>query len=74
MVWVSDYRNNFILINILGDSLYYLIELCIGYDGLYVVINKGEFIYIDKSFNIIKLLNDIKKNYGNNIKYRLYMD
>lgn len=61
MVWASDHRNNLILTNTSGDFLHHLTELCIGYDGSHAVTNKGEFIYIDKSFNIIKLSNDIKK-------------
>lgn len=60
MVWASDHRNNLILTNTSGDSLHHLTELCIGYDGSHAVTNKGELIYIDKSFNIIKLSNDIK--------------
>lgn len=61
MVWASDHRNNLILTNTSGDILHHLTELCIGYDGSHAVTNKGELIYIDKSFNIIKLSNDIKK-------------
>lgn len=69
MVWASDHRNNLILTNTSGDILHHLTELCTGYDGSHAVTSKGELIYIDKSFNIIKLSNDIKKNHGNNIKY-----
>lgn len=74
MVWASDHRNNLILTNTSGDILHHLTELCTGYDGSHAVTSKGELIYIDKSFNIIKLSNDIKKNHGNNIKHRLHMD
>lgn len=61
MVWASDHRNNLILTNTSGDILHHLTELCTGYDGSHAVTSKGELIYIDKSFNIIKLSNDIKK-------------
>lgn len=45
-------------------------DLCCGYDRLYVVINKDEFVYKDNNFNIIKFYNDIKIN----IKLIKYMD
>lgn len=61
MVLASDHRNNLILTNTSGDILHHLTELCTGYDGSHAVTSKGELIYIDKSFNIIKLSNDIKK-------------
>lgn len=61
IVWASDHRNNLILTNTSGDILHHLTELCTGYDGSHAVTSKGELIYIDKSFNIIKLSNDIKK-------------
>lgn len=44
--------------------------MCCGYDRLYVVINKDEFVYKDNNFNIIKFYNDIKFN----IKLIKYMD
>lgn len=59
-VWVNDYKNNFILINIIGVILYYVMDLCsFGY-GLYIVNSENELIYIDKYFKINKLLRDMK--------------
>lgn len=61
LVWASDHRNNLILTNTSGDILHHLTELCSGYGGSHVVTSIGEVIYIDKSFNIIKLSSDMKK-------------
>lgn len=59
-VWVNDYKNNFILINIIGVILYYVMDLCSFVYGLYIVNSESELIYINRKFNINKLLKDRK--------------
>lgn len=61
--WVSYNDNNIILLNIIGDKLYYLLDIFFdffsGY-GVYIVNSLNELIYIDKEYNIKKLLMDLK--------------
>lgn len=58
-VWVSDIRNNFILKNIVGGILYYIMDLYNG-DGVYIVNSMSELIYIDREYGIKKLFKDRK--------------
>lgn len=49
------------MISIKGDIFYCVKKLCINdFSGVYVVISKGELIYVDRDFNIIKMLMDLK--------------
>lgn len=57
--WVSDRGCNFIFINIKGDILCGLIDVCSG-DGFYVVNNENELFYIDVENDIKKFLKDLK--------------
>lgn len=59
-VWVSDILKKFILINKLGLVLYYLKDLNRLMKGVYIVNSDNEFIYIDKYYNINKLLKFLK--------------
>lgn len=59
-VWVSDILKMFILINKLGLVLYYLKDLNRLMKGVYIVNSDNEFIYIDKYYNINKLLKFLK--------------
>ncbi|XP_062585250.1 uncharacterized protein LOC134246919 [Saccostrea cucullata] len=70
-VWISDwYSNNIILTNITGDTLYRLTDSVPNtFDtfshGVHTVNTLGELIYIDNSYNIIKLqqtTDNIKKS------------
>lgn len=64
-VWVSDDKSNFILVNFIGGILYRVEDLCFyfyGGLGLYIVNIERKLIYIDKYFNIKKLLEDMKIN------------
>lgn len=62
LFWVSYIDNNIILLNIIGDILYYLLDIFFdffsGY-GVYIVNSLNELIYIDKEYNIKKLLMDL---------------
>lgn len=70
-IWMSNVDDNFILINIVNVILKNLQEkCCFLFSGVYIVNKKGDLIYIDKDYNINKLLVDleiififIKKNY-----------
>lgn len=60
-VWVNDSKS-FILINKVGEILYYLEDLCYKiYFGFYVVNREDELFYIDEEYNIIKLLRDMDR-------------
>lgn len=55
-MWVSDYEN-FVLINIKGEVIYYIKDLFSEWEfGIYIVISDGELIYINKEYNIMRLL------------------
>lgn len=59
-VWISGY-SEIVLINILGVILYCIKDVCFSLIfGLYIVNYVVELIYIDKFYNINKLLNDMK--------------
>lgn len=62
-VWVSDRKNNIMLINATGDTLHNREDLCSsffkGY-GLHTVNKEGELIYIDRKYNINKLSTNLK--------------
>lgn len=61
VVWVSDNKNNFILINIICDIIYYLKDLCKDLcSGLYIVNREGELFYIDRNYIIKKMLIDLE--------------
>lgn len=62
LVWASDHNHNLVLTNTTGDTLHHLTDLCSSTDGSHSVTNKGKLIYIDTSFNINKLSNDMKTN------------
>lgn len=53
-LFVSDYKCNIIIINIVGENLYYLDDL--GRCFRFMVNSDGELIYIDKKCIINKLL------------------
>lgn len=57
-VWVSDDKNNIILMNKKGDILYCMEDVINGY-GVYMVNSESELIYIDRNYNINKLLVDL---------------
>lgn len=55
-MWVSDYEN-FVLINIKGEVIYYIKDLFSEWEfGIYIVFSDGELIYINKEYNIMRLL------------------
>lgn len=57
--WISD-KVNFVLIDQIGKKLFDVKDKFDKECGVYVVIKDGDFIYIDKKFNIRKLLKDKK--------------
>lgn len=61
MVWVSD-GCNFILINKIGDIVYFFKDVWWKYFfyGIYIVNSEMELIYILNNFNINKLLKDME--------------
>lgn len=61
-VWVSDVENNFVLINIVGDILYFVRGLYNDFFSgrLYIVNNDNELIYISMEYKIMKFLKDMK--------------
>lgn len=61
LVWilVSEDKNNIILMNKKGDILYCMEDVINDY-GVYMVNSESEFIYIDRNYNINKLLVDLK--------------
>lgn len=70
-IWVSDDKRNFVLINIIGNNLYYIKGLFLDEDdlnfndsrdvyGVYIVNSDGEMIYIDVDNNIKKILNKLE--------------
>lgn len=64
LVWASDHKHNQVLTNTTGETLRHLTDLCSGNDVSHTVTSTGELIYIDNSFNIIKLSNDMKTSTG----------
>lgn len=59
-IWASE-QKNLILTSIQGDTLYHVKKLCINdCSGVHTVTSKGELIYIDRDFNIIKTSMDLK--------------
>lgn len=60
--WVSDnIVNSIILTNTTGIPLHRLEDLCSDlYNGLHTMNSKGELIYINMKYNIIKLSRDMK--------------
>nr|XP_034318682.1 uncharacterized protein LOC105324463 isoform X2 [Crassostrea gigas] len=58
-VWVSDHRNVLILTDTTGVPLYRVEDLCSGY-GIHTVNSDSELIYIDRNYNINKLLKNMK--------------
>uniref|UniRef100_K1PYF6 Uncharacterized protein n=1 Tax=Magallana gigas TaxID=29159 RepID=K1PYF6_MAGGI len=63
-VWVSDGRNNLILTDTTGVSLYRVEDLCSSDrytgNGLHTVNSESELIYIGRNYNINKLSKDMK--------------
>lgn len=61
-VWFSCIFDFFFLISIVGFDKYFLLDGCVDvlYFGRYIVNKDNELIYIDKKYNIIKLLSDFK--------------
>eukprot|EP00105_Crassostrea_gigas_P036967 XP_019921115.1 PREDICTED: uncharacterized protein LOC109618237 [Crassostrea gigas] len=62
-VWVSDDENNLILTDTTGVPLHRVEDSCIGDilgTGLHTVNSESELIYIDRKYNINKLLKDMK--------------
>lgn len=60
-VWVSDDRNNLILINTKGVTLQYVMDLCSRFHGgIHTVNSEGELIYIDLNYDIKTLSQDMK--------------
>lgn len=61
-IWVSDEKKNFILINIIGEFLCKLKDVCsfLFCGGVYIVINESELIYIERYSDINKLLSDLR--------------
>lgn len=60
LVWISDSFNNLILTNKAGDTLHHRDDLCSEY-GSHTVNKENEFIYIDRSYNVVKLSKDMKR-------------
>eukprot|EP00105_Crassostrea_gigas_P043478 XP_019927626.1 PREDICTED: uncharacterized protein LOC105339862 isoform X2 [Crassostrea gigas] len=58
--WVSDHKNNLILTNTTGVTLHYVMDLCSSSYGSHTVNSENELIYINRKFNINKLLKDMK--------------
>lgn len=59
-IWASE-QKNLILTSIKGDTLHRVKKLCINdFSGVHAVTSKGELIYIDRDFNIIKTSMDLK--------------
>lgn len=59
-IWASE-QKNLILTSIKGDTLYRVKKLCINdFSGVHAVTSKGELIYVDRDFNIIKTSMDLK--------------
>lgn len=55
-------KKNFILINIIGEFLCKLNDVCsfLFCGGVYIVINESELIYIERYGDINKLLSDLR--------------
>lgn len=60
LFWASDHNHNLVLTNTTGETLRHLTDICSSYDRSNAAINKGGLIYINNSFNMIKLSNDMK--------------
>nr|XP_034309228.1 uncharacterized protein LOC105339862 isoform X2 [Crassostrea gigas] len=58
--WVNDHKNNLILTNTTGVTLHYVMDLCSSVYGSHTVNSESELIYINRKFNINKLLKDRK--------------
>ncbi|XP_052683183.1 uncharacterized protein LOC128163597 [Crassostrea angulata] len=58
--WVNDHENNLILTNTTGVTLHYVMDLCSSGYGSHTVNSESELIYINRTFNINKLLKDRK--------------
>lgn len=60
--WVNGNEKNFILINIKGDKLNQLQDVCVDdiVVGVYIVDFVNNLIYIDKDYNLNKLLINMK--------------
>lgn len=61
-VWVNDLLSNLVLTNTAGDILHHLKGLFRYGCGFHTVNSESEVIYIDRSYNIKKLSNDMKIN------------
>lgn len=61
-VWVNDLLSNFVLPNTAGDILHHRKGLFRYGCGVHTVNSESEVIYIDRSYNIKKLSNDMKIN------------
>lgn len=60
-VWISD-GNIIFLMNMKGEIIYNINNLCNGlFNGVYIVNSDRELIYIDKNYNINKVLMDRKE-------------